>query len=300
MEEHRPLLLPAAGTSCRYANTLLAISDFLILLAAKAIEIAGKIHNMQASRATSAIKRDYYAGLLLCAADLHLTHGGFQVGPRLSVGPFMQALHMQATDQPLMLTSFISSSNPQHAQQSVSDVVASGALQQQLQGIGLNLVSGSANVVCFSAVSVTALCLHTYQTLSNLVSVCKWTPSVMLNNSFSAASHRSCFFYVSEVWLTQAARGALSASDTLKFMPQSTLPLSSSNWPCREARAARLLPQPQAALPSRPLRAAPPRCRACRAGQRCPRRRLSRPPGSRSLPRQAVAAGAPVGRLQSS
>ncbi len=193
MEEHRPLLLPAAGTSCRYANTLLAISDFLILLAAKAIEIAGKIHNMQASRATSAIKRDYYAGLLLCAADLHLTHGGFQVGPRLSVGPFMQALHMQATDQPLMLTSFISSSNPQHAQQSVSDVVASGALQQQLQGIGLNLVSGSANVVCFSAVSVTALCLHTYQTLSNLVSVCKWTPSVMLNNSFSAASHRSCF-----------------------------------------------------------------------------------------------------------
>ena len=88
----------------------------------------------------------------------------------------MQALHMQATDQPLMLTSFISSSNPQHAQQSVSDVVASGALQQQLQGIGLNLVSGSANVVCFSAVSLSALCLDTCQTLSYMVSMCKGTP----------------------------------------------------------------------------------------------------------------------------
>ena len=213
----------------------------------------------------------------------------------------MQALHVQATDEPLMLTSFISSSNPQHAQQSVSDVVASGALQQQLQGIGLNLVSGSTNVVCCSAVSLSALCLDSYQTLSYLESVCEGAPSV---TSVKCPSQLHSDFplciRVSEVWLIQAARGALPAGDTFNLMPLQVSFLISSTWQCREARAARLLLQPQAALPSRPLRAAPPRCRVSRAGQRCPRRRLSRPPGSRSPRRRAAAADALGGRLQSS
>ena len=85
-------------------------------------------------------------------------------------------MHVQASDQPLMLTSFISSSNPHHSQQSVRDVVASGALQQRLQGIGLNLVSGSANVVCFAAVCLSASCLDA--TLFDPENVCERTPSV--------------------------------------------------------------------------------------------------------------------------
>ena len=75
---------------------------------------------------------------------------------RIFANPSMPALHMQALDQPLMLNSFITSSNPQQAQQSVNGVLTSGTLQQQLQGIGLNLVPGSANVVCCSPVPLTA------------------------------------------------------------------------------------------------------------------------------------------------
>ena len=69
-------------------------------------------------------------------------------------------MHTQATGEPLMLISFIASGNPQHAQQGVNSAVYSGALQEQLQGIGLSLVPGSANVVRCSPVPLTALQKH--------------------------------------------------------------------------------------------------------------------------------------------
>ena len=53
---------------------------------------------------------------------------------------------MQASNQPLTVNSHIASANPDQARQGFSGAVNNGNLPQQLSGIGLDYVPGSANV----------------------------------------------------------------------------------------------------------------------------------------------------------
>ena len=53
---------------------------------------------------------------------------------------------MQGSDQPLTVNSHIASANPDQARQGFSGAVSNGNLPQQLSGIGLNYVPGSADV----------------------------------------------------------------------------------------------------------------------------------------------------------
>ncbi len=53
---------------------------------------------------------------------------------------------MQGGGQPLTVNSHIASANPDQARQGFSGAVNNGNLPQQLSGIGLNYVPGSANV----------------------------------------------------------------------------------------------------------------------------------------------------------
>ena len=105
-------------------------------------------------------ERHLHGVSLLHAASLH--DSTQQLGGRSqALSRSLKAkLHTQAAGEPLMLTSFIASDDPQHAQQSVTTAVAGGVLQEQLQGIGLSLVPGSANVVGCAPVSLTALRKH--------------------------------------------------------------------------------------------------------------------------------------------